>query len=255
MFNRACKITRSIKVDLFTEFNENKINMVSDWYLVTITALQDLWQGILGFIPTLVVALAVFVFGWFVSYGLGRLVAEVLKKLNFNRLFEKGVWKGALEKAEIKVDAAEFIGAIFKWILVLVFLMASVEILGLPGFTNFLNDVLGYLPNVMVAVLIVVAAAILADILEKLVRAAIESIGVGYGHFAGTIVKWSIWGFAILAILRQLLIVPEFAETLFNATVYGLVAAVVIPFSIAFGLGGKDVAAEILRDLQRKLKS
>jgi len=224
--------------------------MVLDWADVTIQALQNLWQGFLGFIPLLVGAIIVFIIGWFISVGVGRLISEILKRIKLNQILEKGGWKEALEKAEIKVDASGFIGAICKWVLVIVFLLAAVEILGLVQFADFLVKVLAYLPNVIVAALIFVVAVIIADILEKVVRALVEGIRVGYGQIVGTIIKWSIWIFAILAILIQLKIAPTLLQTLFT----GFVALIAIAGGIAFGLGGREVAAELLQDLKKKLK-
>jgi len=224
--------------------------MVLDWYYVTIQSLQNLWQGFLSFIPVLIGAIIVFTIGWFISVGVGKLITEILKRIKFNQIFEKGGWKSALEKAEIKVDPSGFIGAIVKWIFVIVFLLAAVEILGLIQFAGFLKSVLAYLPNVIVAALIFVVTVILVDIVEKVVRAAVESIKVGYGAMVSAVIKWSIWVFALLAILHQLGIAKPFMETLFT----GLVAMLVISLGIAFGLGGKEVAAEILQDVKRKLK-
>lgn len=228
--------------------------MIVDWYDITIAAFLDLWRGFVAFVPKLIGALVVFLIGWFFAVAVGRLVEEILRRLKFNQLFEKGVWRDALEKAEFKVDASGFIGAIVKWALVIVFLLASVEILGLPEFASFLVMVLGYLPNVIVAALIFVVAVIIADIVEKIVRAGVESTRVGYGHLAGGIVRWSILIFAILAILRQLLIVPKMVDILFSALVYGAVALFVISAGLAFGLGGKDLASELLQNLRKKIK-
>lgn len=224
--------------------------MVLDWYSVTVQALQNLWQGFIGFIPVLIGAIIVFVIGWFISIGVGKLITEILKKLKFNQLFEKEGWKTALSRAEIKVDAAAFIGAIIKWVLVIVFLLAAVEILGLNQFAGFLRSVIEYLPNVIVAALIFVVTVILVDIVEKVVRAAVESIKVGYGQMVSAVIKWSIWIFAILAIFYQLGVARPFMETLFT----GLVAMLVLALGISFGLGGKEVAGEMLQDLKRKLK-
>ncbi len=224
--------------------------MILDWYEITINALLAVWQRFLILFPKIIGAVIIFLIGWFIAVGIGRLVTEILKQLRFNRLFERGAWKSALEKAQVKVDAAGFIGAIVKWILVIVFLLAAVEILGLVAFAGFLTSVLGYLPNVIVAALIFVVAVIIADISEKVIRATVEGIKVGYGQVAGAIVRWSIWIFAILAILMQLKIAVQLILTLFT----GFVALLAIAGGIAFGLGGKDVAAEILEDLKRKLK-
>ena len=224
--------------------------LVQTWAQITTYALQNLWQGFLTFIPTLIGAIIVFIIGWFISVGIGKLVAEVLIRIKFNKLFEKTGWKQALEKAELKVNAAEFIGAIAKWVLVIVFLLAAVEILGFVQFAAFLKSILAYLPNVIVATLILVVTVILVDIVEKVVRTAVEGVKVGYGHLVSVMIKWSIWIFTVLAILHQLGIARPFMETLFT----GFVAMLVISLGIAFGLGGKDVAAEILQDLKKKLQ-
>ena len=225
--------------------------MLSDWIDITIESLKGVWEGFIDFIPRLVGALILFIIGWIISVAIGKLVAEILRKIKFNKIFEKGGWKLALEKAEIKVDASGFIGAIFKWVLMIVFLAAAIEILGFVQLTGFLTDVLNYLPNVIVAAFIFVIAVIIADILEKVVRAAVESVKVGYGQIVGAIVKWSIWVFAILAILSQLKIeAAGWIVNLINIVFIGIVAMM----AIAFGLGGKEVAAEIVRNLKNKFK-
>lgn len=224
--------------------------MVQDWADITTQALQGFWQGFLSFIPVLLGAIIVFVIGWFFAALIGKIITEILKQLKFNQIFEKGGWKAAMEKAEIKVDASGFVGAIVKWVLVIVVLQIAVGILGWTDFAVLLGKVIDYLPNVIVAALIFVVAVIVADILQKVVIAMAEGAKFTYTRFAGAIVKWAIWIFAILAILRQLVIAPELVEALFSAIVYGVVAI----FVIAFGLGGKDVAAEMLQDLKGKLK-
>lgn len=225
--------------------------MFEDWIDITVDSLKNVWQGFIDFIPRLIGALILFIIGWIIAVAIGKLIAEILRKIKFNRIFEKGGWKSALEKAEIKVDASGFIGAIFKWVLMIVFLAAAIEILGFVQLTGFLTDVLNYLPNVVVAAFIFVIAVIIADILEKIVRAAVESIKVGYGQVIGAIVKWSIWVFAILAILSQLKIeAAGWIVNLINIVFIGIVATI----AIAFGLGGKEVAAETVRNLKNKFK-
>lgn len=225
--------------------------IVTGWLDTTIIALKNLWLGFIDFIPNLIGAIIVFLIGWLISIAVGKLIAEILKRIKFNRIFEKGGWKAALEKAEIKVDASSFIGAIIKWVLLIVFLAAAVEILGFNQLTLFLTQkVLPFLPNVVVAAFIFVVAVIIADILEKVVRAAVEGAKVGYGQLVGAIVRWSIWVFAILIILSQLGIGETFMADLFR----GIVVMIVLAIGLAFGLGGKDVAAEILQDLRNKLR-
>ena len=224
--------------------------IVTNWLDTTISALKSLWVGFIDFVPNLIGALLVFIIGWVVAVAIGKLVAEILKKIRFNQIFEKGNMKSALEKAEIKVDASAFIGAIVKWVLLIAFLIAALQILGLNQLERFFVDVLNYLPNVVVAAFILVVAVIIADILEKIVRATVEGVKVGYGQVVGAIIKWSILIFAILAILIQLGI----AEDLVKIIVQGVVAIAVIAGGIAFGLGGKEVAGDIVRDVREKLR-
>lgn len=224
--------------------------MIIDWYVVTIDALTGIWQGFLAFIPNLIGALIIFIIGWFIAVGIGKLVAEILIRIKFNQVFETGGWKRALEKAEVKVNPSEFIGSIVKWVLVIVFLMVAVEILGFEKFTDFLDSVVGYLGNVVVASLIFVVAVLVADILAKVMVAATESVKFEYSHLAGEIVRWSIWIFAILAILYQLGVAQPLVETLLT----GLVGVIVISVGIAFGLGGKEAAADIIEDFRKRLK-
>jgi len=226
------------------------INLPLEWCSMTYDVMDMLLKGVLAFIPKLIGALVVFVVGWIVSVGIGRLITEVLNKLKFNEIFDKAGWGNAFRKAELKVNAAEFFGAVIKWVLVIAFLLVSVEILGFLQFAVFLRGVLAFLPNVIVAALIFVVATVLADVSQKVTVASIEKAETGYAKVAGLFVKSAILGFAIMAILVQLRIGRELLIILFQ----GIVALFVISFGLAFGLGGKDVAAETLRSLKEKLK-
>lgn len=223
--------------------------MILDWGTVTLQALQSTWQGFLNFIPVLVGAIIVFIIGWFIAIGVGKLIAEVLARLKFNKLFEKTGWKGAIEKAELKVNPSEFIGAICKWILVIVFLLAAVEILGFVQFASFLRSIISWLPNLLVATAIFVVAIILADILEKIVRAGVKKIELGYADFLGAAVRWAIYIFAGLAILLQLGVTP----TIINTLVIGFVGMIALALGLAFGLGGKEAAAKLIEKIGEKI--
>lgn len=212
--------------------------------------LLNIGEGIFEFIPRIIAALIIFFAGWIIASGIGKLVGEVLKKLKFNQIFESGNWREILEKAEWRIDPAGFIGQVVKWILIIVVLLVTVEIVGLVEFARFLKDVVGWLPNVIVATIIFVVAVVIADYMARLARVAVEGMKVGYAKLAETIVRWSIWIFAISAILIQLGVARELVMTLFT----GVVAFLVIAGGISFGLGGKEIAQETLRDFQRRLK-
>jgi small-conductance mechanosensitive channel len=224
--------------------------MLLDWTTIIIDALKLAGQRFLNFVPLLLGAIIIFVIGWMISVAIGKLVSGILSRLSFNKLFDKTGWKGMLDKAELKTNASDFIGGIVKWLLIIVFLMVAVKILGFSELAAFLNSVLAYLPNVVIAALIFVVTVIVADIVEKVVRATAEGFKVGYGKLVSAIVKWSIWIFAGMAILAQLNVAKDFMTSLFA----GVINVIVISFGVAFGLGGKDVAGELIRDLRNKFK-
>ena len=223
--------------------------MVEEWYAITYESLLNLWKGFLTFIPTFLAAIIVFIIGWFIAEAIGKIVARVLKVLKLNQIFERANWKEALEAAEIKMNISEFIGGICKWILIIVFLSISVEIVGLLQFASVLNRLIGWLPNLIIAVAIFVVAVIVADILNRLIRASVKKIGIRYGGFLGTIVRWAIYIFAGLAVLLQLGVTPVIIESI----IMGFVGMIALALGLAFGLGGKDAAARLIEDLKGKI--
>ena len=211
--------------------------------------IPNLALSIINGLVMLFVVLIVLIIGWLVAVGIGQLVTRILDLIKLNQHFENAGLKKALDKADIKANVTAFVGDVFKWITFIVALMVVAELLGLRQFAGLLGGILGYIPNVVVAVFLFVAAVIVSEILEKVIRATIESTKVGYGALIGTVVKWSIWIFALLLILEQLRIAPTFIQTLYT----GVIGFLVIALGLAFGLGGKDVAAEILQDIKKKI--
>ncbi len=222
----------------------------SDWSL---SIFQPFLQTMVSFIANVVLAIVVFVIGYLISVGIGRIISEILKSIRFNKIFAKEGWHTALQRANVDVNPSEFIGAIFKWVFVIMSLLIAVDILKLAQFGMVLTQVLNYLPNVVVASLIFVVAVIISDIIEKIIRVSVERMRVGYGYIASSIIKWAIWIFTIFLILDQLLPHSDLIKTLYMAIVWGIVGSVGLGVAIAIGLGGKDTAAEMIKDMKRKI--
>jgi hypothetical protein len=123
-----------------------------------------------------------------------------------------------------------------------VFLIASFDVLGLTQVNEFLRDVVGYIPRVIVAVLILMVAAVVAEVMRKIVVGSARAANVGFANFLGSVTKWAIWIFAILTAIFHLGIAPELIQTIF----IGIIAAVAIAGGLAFGLGGKNAAEEVI---------
>lgn len=224
---------------------------MTDLGSIILNDLQRLLSGSILFFLRFIPALIVFIIGWFIAAGVGKIVTEILRKLKLDKIFESTGWKEAMEKAEIKITISEFTGNLCKWILILVFLAISSQIIGVERFSAFLFDgIIPWLPNLLVAVLILMVTVIIAHFAEKMVRASAGKAKIGYANFAGAIVKWSIWIFGIFAILSQLGIAEKLVLSLFQ----GIMALIAIAGGLAFGLGGKDFASDILKSLKEKMK-
>jgi len=215
----------------------------------TVDTLINIWENFLSGLASVIPAIIVFTIGWFVAVIIGSTIAKVLKQVKFNSLVEKGGWKRAMDRAEVNINPSEFIGGIVKWVIIITFLMVSVEMLGSVQFANFLGDILAYIPNVLVALLIFVVTVVVVDILSKIVKTTVEKSGIKHTNFATALVRWSIWIFAGLIILEQLGIAESFMQILFS----GVVATLAIALGLSFGLGGKNVAQELLEKLKRQL--
>lgn len=223
---------------------------MTSWYNITIGALEDLWEGFVEFIPELVGALIVLIVGCFIAIWVGKGIAELLKRLKFDKIFETSRWREALNQADFKMRVSSFIGAIVKWILIIVFLLAAVEILGLTAFANFLSDVVNWLPNLFIAAAIFAVAAVVAEYSEKILRLIVGRMRLGATRVLGGIIRSAVWIFAVLMILSQLGVTPEIV----HAVVYGFVGLIALSGALAFGLGGRDLAKETLGSLKEKIK-
>ena len=215
------------------------------------SAFSQVWVSIISFLPMLLAAIIVFIIGWFLSIGIGKLVSEILRKLGFNNIFKRTGWDNAFSKADIEVDPAQFIGVITKWIFVIIFLMIASDIIGWTSFSLLLGQIVLWIPNLLVAIVILVVAIILADILEKIVKATVERMGVASATFLGALTKWVIYIVASLAILSQL----NVAQNIVNAVVIGIVATFVIALGLAFGLGGREEAGRVLKTIRERVEN
>ena len=223
--------------------------ILQTWGDVIVASLQQVWTSVANFVPLLIGAVVVFIIGWIVAVSLGKLVEQVVRALKVDSLLSKLDFERTVERAGWKLNSGAFIGSLVKWFLNIVFLLAAVNILGLSEVSDFLRDVLLYIPNVVVAALILIIAALVANTVEHLVRGSVEAAGYR-GALVAVVARWAIWVFAFVAALLQLGI----ATSLLQTVVTGLVAALALAFGLSFGLGGKDVAAAFLDKMRSELK-
>lgn len=201
-------------------------------------------------LPQLLWAILVFLVGLLVSKWAGNIVTRFLGKIRLNQALKRLNFEESLFEADIRFNAAQFFGSIVRCFFVILFLMTSVEIIGLPQFSQLLGEAISYFPNIFVACLIFIIAVFLADFSQKIMIAVLEEEKITYSRFLGRIIRWIIWSLATLAILYQLQIAPTLILTIF----VGFVGVIVITVGVAFGLGGKDIAAKILKEFEEKIR-
>lgn len=223
--------------------------VLQSWTEVTVGAFQSIWEGFLGFLPNFLGALIIFLIGWAIAAGLQKLFTQILRALRLDPALEKVGAGQFFEKAGLKMDFANWIGLSVKWFLIFVFLLAAADILKLQGVTVFLTEILGYIPNIIVAVLILVVTFWLANVLRKLVQASVSASNIKAAAFTSAVVYWSILVFGLFAALIQLGIAFALLQTLIT----GLIAMIAIAGGLAFGLGGKDLATSFLNRLRKEI--
>lgn len=221
------------------------------WATVLTASFQNIGYGIVQYIPNLIVAILIILLGWIVGIGIGRAIAQVVRAIKIDTVLRNAGVEDLFTRAGYKLDAGRLLGGLVKWFIIAVFLVAALDILGLSQINTFLRDVvLSYLPQVIIAVVILLVAAVIADAIETLVQGTAKASALGSPYFLGSVAKWAIWIFAILAALNQLNVAQVFVQTLFT----GIVIAASLAIGLAFGLGGQHAAQRYIEKVQKHLE-
>jgi len=220
---------------------------VQSWLTVIVDSLQNLWVGFVGVLGNIVGALVILLIGLIVASGLGAFVRKVVDLVKLDLLLKNLGVEKFFERANIKIDSGKFFGKIVYWFIVIVFLLATSDVLGFTSFSGFLRDVLLYIPNVIVAVLIILASVVLANFLKDLVESSMKSAKLGGRKFLAPLTWWAISIFGFLAAVSQLGV----AQDIINTLVAGVIAMLALAGGLAFGLGGKEYASRLWSRLER----
>lgn len=213
---------------------------VQNWGDAIFVSLSNALNGFLSAIPLIVGALVILIIGWVISSLVARLVREVLARAGADRLFaEHGgeVYGSQSRKIKPSVVASEIV----KWIIRFVFLVAAANVLGMPQVSTLLNQVLLWIPNLLVAAVILLVAPLIGRFLRGLIEVGAGNMGFSNAPLLGRIAEMAVIAFAVLIAIDQLGIAADLLNILFM----GVVGAVSLAFGLAFGLGGRDVAGRI----------
>jgi len=224
---------------------------IATWGDVLSLSFKNLWFGVIGFVPNLIVAIIIVLLGWGIGVLFGRVVSQVVKAIKVDEALRRAGVEEFLSKGGLNLNAGNFLGALVRWFVILVFLVAAFDVLGLSQVTLFLKDILNYLPQVIVAVLILIAAGFVSDAMKKIVLSSAMTAELASAGFLATATKWVIWVFAVLVALSQLGIAAGFIQTIFT----GLVVALSLGLGLAFGLGGQEAAGRMVERVGKEMSS
>ena len=212
-------------------------HMFLHWVAAIQIAFNTFADRIIQILPNIIGACLVLIIGSLVALGFGSFVGAMIEKLRLDVALEKTVLAPVAKNLGIKLNVAKMFEGLAQWFVLIIVFISAADIANLNQVNDFLNEVLMYLPNVFVAVIILLVASLLATFVANLITTSFKD---ELGYLSG-IAKVAIFTFAILAAMNQLQISRPLVEILFT----GIVATCVL----AFGLGGRDVAGDIVKKI------
>jgi hypothetical protein len=204
-------------------------------------AFRDALSDLFAFIPKLFGAVILLLLGWFLGKLVGGLVTKALRAVKFNQIADKAEIDDFLRNAGVKMDPSAVVGAIARWFIYLVFFLTAFDALGLTQVSAVIDDVIAFLPKVVVALIIVLGGALAGTLLAGVVRGSLRSMGLQNPDLYGTVARFAVIAFAAIAALDMLEIAPTIVSTLWQGLIFGTIGTLVL----AFGLGGRQAASDI----------
>ena len=225
--------------------------LLNSWAVILQDAFQDVFRTFVNFVPNVIGAILFLAIGWLVGVVLARVVTQLFKAIKLDNALRYAGAEDILNKAGISLNSAGFMGALVKWLVIVTFLMFSLNVIGLGQASIFIKDAISViLPQVVLAAAILIITAVIARFVDGIVTGSAKATGVESANFIGNLSKWAIWVMGGLTAFAQLGVDASFLYTLFT----GVVVAFSLAFGLAFGLGGQDAAGKYLEKVRKDMK-
>lgn len=218
-------------------------NAIRDWSDALWNAFANAIAILLGAIPKIVAFLVIIIIGWIIASIIAKIINTILNTIRLNDLSERSGFSGFVNNVGLKTDASGFISLVVKWFIRLIVLIAAFDALGLPQVSDVLRQFVLWIPNLIVALIIIVIGGLAANALSGLVLGAVKNAQLGNPELLAAVARVAVWGFTIVIAVSQIGVAQTIVNTLFTAVVGALALAV----GLAFGLGGRETAAEIVK--------
>src|SRR5438093_4860790 len=224
---------------------------ITDWGVAFMTSMAAALALLLSGIPKVIGFVLILIVGWIIAGIVGRAVTRLLRAIDFERVAERTGLRGFVRQMGVTMTPSAVVGALASWLIKLVAVVVAFDTLGLPAVSQALQSLLLWLPNLVVAIAVLVLAGLAANALSRVVRGATAEAGFTNPDLLATITSAAIWGFGLVIAINQIGVATNLVTILFA----GLVATVALAFGLAFGLGGRETAAQILSDWYGRSRS
>lgn len=224
---------------------------VTEWGDALLTSLSAAFILFFSAIPKILGFALIVIVGWFVATLIEKALAGLLRTVRFNELAQRSGFAEFVARMGMNTDSAGMIGLVVKWFVRLIALVVAFDALGLPAVSDVLRQLLLWLPNVIVALVVLVIGGLAARGLSNLVRGTASEAGLSNANMLAKVASALVWAFAVVVAVNQIGIATTLVNTLFMA----IVGAMALAVGLAFGLGGRETAAKIVANWYEKART
>lgn len=222
-----------------------------DWLtFVVVDPVKAMFVRIWSYIPAIAGAILILVAGWLIAKVIEAVVVRVLKAIRLDVASDKANISNVLAQGEIKMSLSELIGAVIYWIVILVVISTALNALNLTIAAELVSRLVGYVPNILGAIFILVLGALLANFVASIVRTSASNAGIGNAKLLAQLTQTILIIFAVIIAIEQL----KIASALIVLAVNIILISIGLGLALAFGLGCKDIAGKFMQDLLNKMK-
>jgi hypothetical protein len=216
---------------------------LTSWGASLMASLSSALTLLFAAVPRIIGFLVILGVGWLLAALVERVVVGVLRAVHVDRFAERAGMAKAVQA--LRHEPSAILGLLVKWFVRLIALDVAFDALGVPAVSEVLHAFVLWLPNLAVAMVVLVLGGLAANAVGDMVRAGSARAGVDRPELPGAAARWAIWAFAVIVAVNQIGVASVLVDILFTA----VVGALALALGLSFGLGARDTAGSIVRDL------